>query len=77
MATFYAVGMADWRVVGKIDELMYPVGIDLWSELFNVLDVFVAMPRMDVWMGQALQYIDRLTQRICGLGWSNVGQSIF
>ena len=34
---------SEWSIVdsfGKVDELMYPVGIDLWSELFNVLDVW-------------------------------------
>ena len=34
---FYAA--SEWSIgdsFGKVDELMYPIGIDLWSELFNV-----------------------------------------
>ena len=43
-ATKWSIGES----FGKVDELMHPVGIDLWSELFNVLDVFVAVPL--VWL---------------------------
>ena len=33
---------------GEVDVFLHPIGIDLWMELFNVVDAFIAMPL--VWL---------------------------
>ena len=43
-ATEWSIGDA----FGQVDTFLYPHGIDLWAELFNVLDAFVAIPL--VWL---------------------------
>ena len=54
----HAYAASEWSIFdpfGQVDVFLYPQGIDLWAELFNVLDAFVAMPL--VWIfGWGMHY---------------------
>ena len=46
---WYAANQWQWgEPFGQVDVFLHPTGVDLWSELFNVFDAFVAIPL--VWM---------------------------
>ena len=46
---WYAAEQWQWgEPFGQVDVFVHPIGVDLWSELFNVLDAFVSIPL--VWM---------------------------
>ncbi len=53
---WYAAEGWDWSLpFGQTDAFVYPVGVDLWAELFNVFDAFVAIPL--VWLfGWGMHY---------------------
>ena len=43
----HSYAATEWSIgdgFGQVDTFLYPNGIDLWAELFNVLDAFVAIP---------------------------------
>mgnify|MGYP001363956854 CR=1 FL=1 len=43
----HSYAASEWSILepfGEVDTFLYPSGIDLWAELFNVLDAFIAMP---------------------------------
>lgn len=67
---WYAASVWDgWSPFGVTDVFLYPEGVDLWAELFNVLDAFVAMPF--VWLlGWGAHYTWLAAALIAGNLWA-------